>query len=126
MSQTPSHRILNLTGAPSTLALRKLGVFEPSAMDARQVADLLASEQAKLRGSSQQSIAEALAEIAGKSLVSYALIDPPAYLARALEEALEELEIVPVYVDGRLRAINTAEPTSPARLDFVVVRLIGL
>jgi len=118
--------ILNLTGAPSCLALRKLGVFDPSALDAKKIQDLLGGEQAKLLGPGTKAVAEDLAEIAAASCVSYALIDPPPYLVSVLEQELRKLEIKPVYADGRLKMVMDPESRKATRVEFVVVRLLGL
>lgn len=115
--------IYNLTGAPTSLALRKLGVFDPNALDQRQIQQLLYGQEAKLLGAARQAVAEQLAELAAKSLARYALIEGPVYLVSVLEHELRAADIQPVYVDHR--TVRTVDADGKQRLLLQISGILG-
>jgi hypothetical protein len=118
--------IFNLTGYAASLALRKLGVFDPSALEVRKIQELLQGRESKLLGPSRRAVAEQLAQYASNSLASYALIDGPVHIIAELEAALKRVEVKPVYVDYKTVRYLEASGPSKQRLGLVIQGILGL
>jgi len=110
---------LGVNGLPR--ALKRLGVYELSAVDRTRLASILKLHHDPTESEIDMKVVE-IASLAKRSRASKALIDLPIFYASRVELAILAKGIEPYYAIGKVQKYRAENPDDPTNEDVEIVR----